>query len=304
MKARLAFTSVAIAAVLAILGWGLFPGMASKIPGLPGNPVPGTTSDKTHSQPSASMPARTSPYVSRPTVPDVTKMRLAFDGSFTGSTLNTSVWNTCYPWVTSHSAGCTNFSNPEQEWYLPSQVRVANGEVNLVAQHIATSGLTQTGARKEYACRTGMVTTHPSFNFKYGYVQVVARIPAGAELWPAIWLAASNLKWPPEMDLLEHWGPPLNISGVYFHPIGGAKLRTRLPKSVDLALDWHTFSLNWTRSQVTWYLDGRVIMSVKQNIPHQRMYFVANLAHFSNKRLRTVACSGTLRIRSVKIWQP
>ena len=29
-----------------------------------------------------------------------------------------------------------------------------------------------------------------------------------------MWLAASNLHWPPEIDLLEHWGAPTSKSGV------------------------------------------------------------------------------------------
>ncbi len=286
MRARLAFGAIAVMAVLAVVAWGFF--------------SPASTARH--------LSAQTSPpksqYLSAVTMPNVSAMRLAFDASFTGSKLNTSIWATCYPWVTDPARGCTNFSNPEYEWYMPSQVRVSDGELKLVAQPIRTPGYTRQGVREVYACRSGMVTTYPSFNFKYGFIQVVARIPASAGLWPGLWLAASDLGWPPEMDLIEHWGPPRNASGTYFHPAGGFQVRTIFPASANPTSGWHTFSLSWTPSELSWYFDGQVLMVVKQKVPHQKMYFVANVANFLDPRHGTVPCSGTLAIRSVKIWRP
>jgi beta-glucanase (GH16 family) len=298
VRARLGFAVIAIVVVAGIITWGLLPGAATGE-----KPASASPRLSASGSPSASSSPPASQYVSAPTPPQVAKMRMIFNATFTGSRLDTSLWDTCYPWITEPDVGCTNFSNPEQEWYLPSQVQVYRGALNLIAQHVPTSGLTKTGTHKEYACRSGMATTYPGFKFKYGYVQVIARIPPGAGLWPAMWLAASNLHWPPEIDLLEHWGAPTSKSGVYFHPLGGDKLRTLLPTGTVLSVGWHTFSVDWEPSHVTWYFDGRVIMSVKQNVPHQNMYFVANLAHFTSKRLHAVSCSGTLSIQSVKVWQ-
>jgi beta-glucanase (GH16 family) len=287
VRARLAFAAIAVTAVLAILGWGLFPNSANI---------------KTSGHHSASARPPKSPFLSAATMPNVSSMRLAFESNFAGSKLDKSIWATCYPWVADPAHGCTNFSNPEREWYMPSQVRVANGELNIAAQPIATPGYTRKGARQVYACRSGMVTTYPSFNFKYGFVQAVARIPAGAGLWPGLWLAASNRSWPPEMDLIEHWGSPRNASGVYFHPTGGFQVRVLFPKSAKPTAGWHTFGLSWTSSELTWYFDGQILMTVRQHIPHQKMYFVADIANFLTSR-GPVPCSGTLDIRSVKIWQ-
>ena len=74
-----------------------------------------------------------------------------------------------------------NFGNSthESEWYLPSQVKVENGTLNLVAKREPTAGTAANGNSRTYYCRSGMVTTYPGFRFRYGYLQIVARIPAG-----------------------------------------------------------------------------------------------------------------------------
>jgi beta-glucanase (GH16 family) len=217
--------------------------------------------------------------------------------------LDTSIWDTCYPYSDASVGGCTNFANgsKETEWYTPSQVRVSGGVLNLTARRELTQGITKVGTPHVYRCRSGIVTSHPGFNFKYGYIQVVAHIPDGAGLWPALWLAASNFQWPPEIDLLEAWGPPHGGSGMFFHPVGGDQVVVHPPASANVKSGWHTFAVYWTASQVTWYLDGQVMFSVVQNIPHQNMYFIANLADYKiNSR---DDCNGTLQIRSVKVWQ-
>ncbi len=231
-----------------------------------------------------------------------------FNAIFTGSRLNTSIWGTCYPWMNLN--GCTNFGNAktELEWYLPSQDQVYGGALHLVAQRVPTAGKNSTGGPKQYACRSGMITSYPSFRFEYGYVQVVARIPATAGLWGALWLDPANFGWPPEMDMLEAWGGPLPYSGSFFHYRAGSRLgRNRAVFSpATKAFGWHTFALSWTRTQMTWLLDGKVELTVRQHIPHQPMFFIANLAEAVSPGQPDVGlgdCDGELLIRSVKVWK-
>lgn len=294
MRARLTLAALAVVAAIAVVVWGFVPG-ASSVPSR-------SASTQTSASPTSASPAA-QPSASGSPVALTRNMHLVFDASFHGSKLNTSVWDTCYPYSSSQN-GCTNFGNAtkELEWYTPSQVRVSGGVLNLTARRERTSGLTEKGRKKVYGCRSGMVTSYPGFNFKYGYIQVVAKIPAGAGLWPALWLAASNFQWPPEIDLLEHWGAPRNGSGMFFHPTGAYQVAYSLPASAEITSGWHTFAVDWTRSQVAWYLDGKIVFRVVQNIPRQRMYFIANVAAFSDKKWRN-ACNGTLKVRSVKVWQ-
>jgi beta-glucanase (GH16 family) len=226
-----------------------------------------------------------------------------FADSFSGTKLNTSVWSTCYPWMAAPS-GCTNFGNHEYEWYLPSQARVYRNTLNLVAQRIPTPGKTAHGVAERYSCRSGMVTTYPGFRFQYGYVQIVARIPDGPGLWPALWLAAANLGSTPEIDILEHWGVSANAR-VGLHPTGATNSFSYYsePITADLSASWHTFALSWTASSLIWFIDGREVMALNKRTPHQAMYLIANLAQYSTPQFAS-GCSGTMTIRAVEVWQP
>jgi beta-glucanase (GH16 family) len=226
--------------------------------------------------------------------------RLKFASDFSGSRLNTKIWGTCYPWANA-KAGCSNFGNKEYEWYLPSQVRVSGGVLHLVAQRIPTLGQNAQAAPMHYSCRSGMVTTYPGFRFKYGYVQVVAQVPGGPGLWPALWLLAANLRWPPEMDMLEHYGPPDVRTNVAFHP-AGAPAVIKFLDTANLNTGWHTFGLSWTSSRLVWFIDGRAVLTASHHIPHQPMYLIANLAAYQPPA-GGQGCEGTMLIRSIKVWQ-
>jgi serralysin len=179
------------------------------------------------------------------------------------------------------------------------QDQVRNGILELSAQREPTEGLTQKGSPEEYSCRSGMVTSYPSFKFQYGYVQVTAKMTSGTGLWPAFWLAASNEQWPPEIDILEHWGNATNAK-IYLHPLSGVR-QGGLVTTPNLLTGWHTFSVYWTKSSLRWYYDGHQVAATTTAIPQQSMYFIANLAVYD---ATPGGCSGTLQIKSVKVWQP
>ena len=146
-----------------------------------------------------------------------------FSTTFTGKRLDTSVWSTCYPEFTGvmgARGGCRNFGNPEEtEWYLPSQDKVFGGVLHLVAQRLPTEGTASlNGTPKQYDCRSGMITSFPSLKFKYGFIQVVAKVPHAPALWPALWSAAANEAYPPEIDMVESWGVN-KLTASYLHPL-------------------------------------------------------------------------------------
>ena len=68
--------------------------------------------------------------------------------------------------------------------------------------------------------QSARLRTAESFSFKYGRVEVSARVPCGDWLWPAIWLMPrynAYGQWPAsgEIDLMESRGnlPPYDTAG-------------------------------------------------------------------------------------------
>ncbi len=219
-----------------------------------------------------------------------------FDATFRGRRLDRRMWATCYWWA--GPKGCKNFGrSPDAEWYLPSQDRVYGGMLHLVARRRRTVATTSTGGRKVYDCRSGMISSYSSFKFEYGFVQVVASIPHSRGLWPALWLSAWNKRYPPEIDIVESWGR--NKTGSFYHPI--RRPRARAYYSPRLTRGWQTYSLYWSRSRLRIWIGRRLVVTARGNVPHQRMYFIADLAEYL--RPRRGYCTGQLLIRSVKIWK-
>jgi beta-glucanase (GH16 family) len=233
-------------------------------------------------------------------------MHLAFDAGFAGSDLDRAVWDTCYPWEDSRS-GCTNFGNPQEvEWYLGSQDEVYGGALHLTAVHVPTEGTTRAGAAQIYRYRSGMVTTYSSFDFTYGYVKVVARIPAGPDLWPALWLLPVSQSPLPEVDILEG-SPNPRSSLIALHPTDAAPWASAI-QTADLSSGWHTFVLDWEPGSLSWSVDGKTFFTTATDIPDVPMYFIADLAvtNYAPACLTTSvqpSCTGSMAIRSVQVWQ-
>jgi beta-glucanase (GH16 family) len=223
-----------------------------------------------------------------------------FSATFSGSRLNAKVWEKCYPWQDT-PAGCTNYGANDKEWYLPSQVRVYSGLLHLVAQRIPTKGIALSGKPEEFGCRSGMISSFASFRFKYGFVQVVAKIPHDAGLWPALWLAAANKQPVPEIDMIEVRGVN-TTTAAFFHPVAGhGKHFVIGPIPRKLTTSWQTYTLNWTKSELVFYVGGKVVLRITKGVPQQAMYFLADLASY--QAAVKPNCNGQLLIRSVRVWK-
>lgn len=225
-----------------------------------------------------------------------------FIATFTGSRLKRSVWGTCYPTMDLRT-GCSNFGSSEYQWYLPAQDRVVGQALRLTARRTPTAGKAKNGKPRVYACRSGVVTTYPGFRFRFGYIQVVAFIPAGSGLRPALTLAPANGASAPQIDLVEGWGKTRShkqTAAAIFQPVAQSAVKARLPAT--LLGGWHTFAASWKQSQLTWLVDGKQVLTIRQGVPQQAMYFLANLAEYSDPT-RAGECNGSLLIRSVKVWK-
>lgn len=88
------------------------------------------------------------------------------------------------------------------------------------------------------------------------------------------------------------------LTGSFFQ---AATTRARATYSPNLTRGWPTYSLSWTRSKLSFYVDSRTVLTVTKNVPRQPMYFLANLAEYQPAKASD--CNGQMLIKSVKIWK-
>ncbi|XP_062507118.1 beta-1,3-glucan-binding protein-like [Corticium candelabrum] len=131
--------------------------------------------------------------------------------------------------------------------------------------------------------RSARIRTVKSFSFKYGRVEVKAKLPKGDWLWPAIWMLPTYNQyggWPSsgEIDIMEsrgnnasypaggvdafgstlHWGP---------YALENGYAKTTVQKKLDsgdFSQDFHIYGLIWNETYIGTYLDdpSNVTLSV------------------------------------------
>lgn len=126
--------------------------------------------------------------------------------------------------------------------------------------------------------RSARINTKKGAQIKYGRVEVVAKMPKGDWLWPAIWMLPADNKygaWPlsGEIDIAEsrgnnytyllggnniisstlHWGPD-SSNDAWWQTFG----KTSALHST-FHDDFHTFGLEWSEKYIYMYLDTRLL---------------------------------------------
>lgn len=233
-------------------------------------------------------------------------MHLVYDSSFNTAVVSPSLYSTCFPW-NDVPAGCSNFGNPELQWFLPSQVSVSGGSLNLTADKIPVTGTNPSGQPQVFQWRSGMITTYNSFKFTYGYVQFTARVPSGSGMWSTFWLLPTSADWPPEIDVAAILGSNPKEISAFYHQANQTKViqgNVRSPKSYSNG--WHTYGLNWQPGSLTWYVDGHKFKQYNGPTPSVPMYLLADLAVeniFDQGPTASTPSSATLAIKDIKVFQ-
>ncbi|WP_035850749.1 family 16 glycosylhydrolase [Kitasatospora azatica] len=232
---------------------------------------------------------------------------LVMQDDFLGSTLNSADWTTCYDW---NDGGCTNSGNNELEWYLPGQVKLADGALNLTAQRENTKGTDG----HQYSWRSGMVSTGrdswnatPRHTFTHGYFAAAVRVPAAGGMFPAFWLMPDTRSVPPEIDAAEFIGTTQSVELTLHWPApdGSDQIEQGSYGPQDFAAGYHVFAVDWESDAVTWYVDGvqRFKVTDPAKIPTGAMEVLLNLAvGFPSPPPESVN-SATMQVDWVRIWQ-
>jgi len=167
---------------------------------------------------------------------------------------------------------------------------------------------------------SGVITSRDSFRFRYGRVEMRARMPAGNGYWGAFWLlnAYYNQDQPedPEIDIVEALGQrPDRIYQVYHHqtdPDGdGFFTNTASDESYiaveNFATDFHTYRVDWEPGRLVWYVDGVETKRVEgDQVSDEQMYLIANLAvggRFPVPPDASTPFPGRFEIDWIRVWQ-
>ena len=179
-------------------------------------------------------------------------------------------------WGYDIGTGGDGWGNNELEYYTNriQNAEVVNGVLKITAARESYNGSTYTSAR---------LLTKNKFSFKYGKIEVRAKLPAGVGTWPAIWMLGDNIAaagWPDcgEADIMEHRGSELNkIFGTLHYPgRSGANGNGSTVMINDVTAQFHNYILEWSPAAIKFYVDTQLYFTVTNtgSLPFKQNFFI------------------------------
>ncbi len=160
--------------------------------------------------------------------------------------------------------GLVGWGNHEREFYTTDSLTVDNGLTITAAREEGTCGIETYYGPAEWT--SGKIHTNGKVYFKYGYLEISAKMPKGVGTWPALWLLGKNISegtaWPAcgEIDLFEGNGAkPKTIQGT-LHATGyaGEFGITGFHESMnDLSEDFNRFAIDWREDSIEWFYNDQ-----------------------------------------------
>lgn len=219
---------------------------------------------------------------------DETPWALVWADEFDGTALDPAHWTL--------ADDCFGGGNAERQCYTPDARNhaVADGVLTITARAEPHTGpaLTadqRTTPEKRAARKTGeftsaRLTTAGHAAWRYGKVQVRARLPQGQGTWPAIWMLPEGWdygRWAlsGEIDIMEavNLGTPCPAcaAGVENRVLGTIHFGGEPPRNryigsdtpLDGAIDgFHVYEIEWDETGIVWRVDGR---TYERREPHE-----------------------------------
>jgi hypothetical protein len=205
---------------------------------------------------------------------------LVWHDEFSGTALSSD-------WVHEIGTGCPSlcgWGNNELQYYREENTSVEGGLLTITAREQNFGGSSYTSSR---------IKTQGLQSFKYGRIDIRAKLPFGQGIWPALWMLGDNINavgWPScgEIDIMEmvggagdgtvhgtiHW----DDNGSYANFGGSNSL-----SSGKLSDEFHVYSIIWDETSIKWLRDDiqyHVVSTTPGGMTefHQNFFFIFNVA--------------------------
>jgi len=175
-----------------------------------------------------------------------------------------------------YDIGGGGWGNGEAQYYTNSSnnVIVQGGSLKITAKAQALNGSNYTSAR---------LKTQGLYDFKYGKVEVRAKLPTGGGTWPAIWMLGSNIStvtWPAcgEIDIMEHKGnnPDVIYGTLHFPGNSGGNAVSNNATFQGATSQFKVYKAIWTPNSIRFYVDNVLYHSFINNgsVPFNHNFFL------------------------------
>ena len=163
----------------------------------------------------------------------------------------------------SRETGGHGWGNNELQYYTDSDSNsyVENGNLVVKAQ-VVPQGIGSSKGLRYYS--SARLRTYGKGDWKYGRIEVKAKVASGQGIWPAIWMLPTDWLfggWPSsgEIDIMEHVGYDLGVvhgsvhTEAYNHKINTQRSSAKKIANVDT--EFHVYSIIWDKDKISFFID-------------------------------------------------
>ncbi len=200
---------------------------------------------------------------------------LVWSDEFSGKSINQNYW--------SFESGNNNgWGNHELEYYTgrTQNAFVSQGNLIIEARAEVFGGSNFTSTR---------MVTKGKKTFKYGRIDIRAKLPQGKGIWPALWMLGENIDavgWPTcgEIDMMELLGQePNKIYGtLHWGPSHQSYGKNKVLSTGTFADSFHVYSMVWTQNSIELFVDdiSYFLMDTTNEGPpfNLNFFFIFNIA--------------------------
>jgi beta-glucanase (GH16 family) len=206
-------------------------------------------------------------------------MTLVWNDEFDGNSLSSD-------WTYDIGNGNWGWGNNELEYYRTDNATVENGLLTITAKQESFGGQNYTSSR---------IKTQGLKSFKYGRIDIRAKMPFGQGIWPALWMLGDNIStvsWPAcgEIDIMEMVGGTATDKTVHgtahWADASGSRAQNGSSNSLSNGRfndEFHVFSIVWDTNSIKWYRDNiqyHVLNTTPADLAEfdERFFFIFNVA--------------------------
>ncbi|MCF4100802.1 glycoside hydrolase family 16 protein [Gillisia sp. M10.2A] len=197
-------------------------------------------------------------------LPLLTTAQVIFEDNFDGEQLNMNSWSY------EEGDGCPNlcgWGNNERQVYNRDYVKVEDG--NLVI----------TASKKGDQYFSGKINSKEKVEFKYGIIEVRAKLATGEGLWPAVWMLGADISevgWPAsgEIDILEYVGrePHTVFTSLHTPASHGETINTKKTFISDIETGYHIYKTEWTEKYIKFFVDNELVYTFIPEVYDENYY--------------------------------
>lgn len=221
--------------------------------------------------------------------------KLKFRDEFSGRSVNWRKWADKSSSQSDHGRG--NKKNKQLEWNQRKNCSVSKGVLTQTAKRDNIKS--PSGARYQWS--SCLVTSTPSYAFRYGYIEIRAKLPKSRGFWPSFWTwqTSSNHRWT-ETDVYEFYSD--NHKYLYMAQHSGRQSGCTLKKlKFNPTKKFHVYGAEIKPSGTVFYVDGKRVCSTKSTSTGPTNIVITNFVH-SDTRPSSKA-KGKHQIDYVRAWQ-